>query len=145
MANLTFDIAKGAVAEKVRVGANLILVLLKVAEPDTTLQRYATLSALLAGSNVECNATNYVRKTIANASVTLTVDTTNDLVMVTFANVTWTSLGGATNNSLVKLLICADGASDAVRVPLTAHDFVITTTGANMTAQVPASGVYSAS
>lgn len=145
MANIVLNIAKGAAAEKVRDGADLIVVLLKAAEADGTLADYDDLAALLAAAgNTEADFTNYGRKTIANAGVTLTVDDVNDRVELDIADQVWASAGGATNNTLAKLLVCMDGASDAARVPLTAHDFVAITDGSELTAQIDAAGFYRA-
>lgn len=116
-------------------------------EADATLADYDTLAAILAAANDEADATNYVRKTAA--SVTPTVDDTNDRLDVDFADITWTALGGASNNTLAKLLVCYDpdttGGTDADIIPLTAHDFSVTTDGTDVTAVVAAAGFYRAS
>ena len=58
---------------------------------------------------------------------------------------TWTSAGGAANNTLVKLIVYyEDAAADATRIPLTAHDFAVTTDGSDLTAQVATAGFYRA-
>lgn len=149
MTDFTFNIAKGAVAEKIRDGANIGVLLLKTAEADATLKRYATVAAMLAAgggtANVEANFTNYVRKTSANGTLAVSVDNANDRVDVDMPDLTWTSAGGAANNTLVKLVVFEDvGGSDATRVPLTAHDYPEVTSGGDITAQVAASGFYRA-
>ena len=145
MSDFVFNIAKGAFAEKIRDGATVLgVVLLKVAETDSTLKDYATLAALLAGSNTEANFTNYARKT--GITATLTVDNTNDRVDCDIPDQTWTSAGGATNNTLAKLVIYyQESASDSGRIPLSAHDFVVTTDGSDLTAQIAAAGFARAS
>lgn len=149
MADFVFNIAKGAASEKVRDGATVLgVLLLKTAETDNTLKDYDDLAALLAAgggtANVEANATNYARKT--GITATLTVDDTNDRVDLDIPDQTWTALGGATNNTLVKLIIYyQDAAADSTRVPLTSHDFAITTDGSDVTAQIAAAGFYRAS
>jgi hypothetical protein len=151
-------VAKGKVAEyAARVDGNdpansaLIIVLLKVAATDATNKDFATLAAVLAGGNTECDATNYARKTITdtglvapapdNGTDTQSADITTDPV--------WTALGGATNNNLVKLLVCYDSdttaGTDANIIPLTAHDFVVSTNGGDITAQLAAAGFFTAS
>lgn len=137
MADLVFDIAKGAAAEKVRDGATAGgILLLKTAQVDATLKRYATLDAILTAGggtvNVEANFTNYARKT--GLTVTLTVDnTTNDQAFLQLAEQTWTAAGGATNNTLAKLIVFyQESAADTGRIPLTAHDFVLTTDGTDV-------------
>lgn len=156
MANEVFNVAKGRVNELLRrIVANdptnsaLVVVLLKVAEADATLRDYDTLSALLAGSNTEADFTNYARKVLTDADLANpTVDDTGDTQWSDMGDQTWTSAGGAANNSLVKLVICYDNDStsgdDTNLIPLTHHDFVVTTDGSNLVAQVAATGFYSA-
>ncbi len=158
MGNIVFNIAKGKVNEYVaRVDGNdpansaLVLVLLKTVEADATLQDYDTLAAILAGSNVEADATGYVRKTVSDTGVT--APTPDDGTNTQSADITtdpvWASIGGASNNNLVKLLVCYDpdttGGTDANIVPLTAHDFAVTTNGGDITAQLAAAGFFTAS
>lgn len=151
MADGVMNIAKGKAGyycTQVGTGnAALVIVLLKVAEADDTLNNYTTLGALLAGANTEANFTNYGRKTIT--SVTNTVDNTANTLSVDIADQTWTSAGGALNNTLVKLLVCYDSdtttGTDANIIPLTYHDFTPTTDGTNLTAVVNASGFFGAS
>lgn len=144
MADIVFDAAKGVAAEKVNdSAANVGVMLLKVAEADATLKRRLTLAAILAAANTEADATNYARKTALTGAVN--VDTTNDRTDVSVANQTWTTLGGATNNSIVKLIVFyQDSAADSGRIPLVALDFVVTTDGTDVTAQFNAAGFYRA-
>lgn len=143
MGNPTFDIALGSVAEKVRVDPTKVgVLLLRATESDSLLKTRATVAALL-GNNTEASFTNYARKT--GITATLTVDTTNHLAQVSIPNQTWTSAGGVTNNTLVKLVVFYDtGGTDATRIPLTAHDFAVTTDGSDLTAQVSGTGTYRA-
>lgn len=157
MADGVFNIAKGRVAELYnRVDSNdptnsaLIVVLLKTAAADATLVDFDDLGALLGGTSVEADFTNYARKTLTDTDLAaFAADDTNDRVDLDFADQTWTSAGGATNNTLAKLLICYDGdttaGTDANIVPLTYHDFVVTTDGNDLTAQLAATGFYRAS
>lgn len=145
MADGMFNIGRGRLQKHMEDGDDLILVLLKVAEADDTLNNYDTLAALLAGSNTEADFTNYARKTVLNASVTVTVDDSGNVVDVDIPDQTWTSAGGASNNTLVKAVICIDGASDAARIPITHHDFAVTTDGSDLTAQVASGGFYESS
>lgn len=144
MANLVFNIAKGAAAEKVRDGAaNVGVLLLKVAESDAAMKDRATITAVVANST-EANFTGYARKT--GITATLAVDNTADDVTLDMPDQTWTAAGGGTNNNLVKLVTYYDeGGTDATRIPLTAHDFVVTTDGSDLTAQIAAAGFYAAS
>lgn len=144
MADLVFDIAKGGAAEKVHDDATKLgVLLLSTAEADATLKTRATLTAVVANST-EATFTNYARKTAITG--TLTIDTSGHLAKITIPNQTWTTAGGATNNTLAKLVIFYDeGGTDATRIPLTAHDFVVTTDASDLTATVSASGFFQAS
>lgn len=144
MADFVFNIAKGAVAEKIRDSAAVVgILLLKVSEADDTLNNHDTLAALLAGSNTEANFTNYARKT--GITGTITVDDTNNRVDVDIPDQTWTAAGGGTNNTLTDLIVFyEEAAADASRIPLTCHDFAATTDGSDLTAQVNASGFFRA-
>ena len=139
MADGVFNIAKGALVEKIRdASTNILVLLLQANEAEATLVDHAALDTLLA-SNTEADFTNYSRKT--GITGTITVDNTNDRVDVDIPDQTWAAAGGAVNNSLTKLIVAyEESASDAGRVPLTHHDFVITTDGSDITAQVNASG-----
>lgn len=152
MADFVFNIAKGRAAYYSTLPAAsdaLVIVLLKSTgiEADATLKDYDDLATLLAAANDEADFTNYARKTIT--SVTVTVDDTNERVDVDFADQTWTAAGGGTNNTLAKLLVCYDNdtgaGTDSNIIPLTAHDFSVTTDGSDLTAQVAAAGFYRAS
>lgn len=157
MSDIVFNVAKGKVNEyHDRVVGNdpansaLIVVLLKVASADATLRDFSTLAAVLAGGSTEADFTNYARKTLTDAVLTVsTVDNTNDRREADIPDQTWTSAGGASNNTLAKLLICYDsdttGGTDANIIPLTAHDFVITTNGGDITAQIATAGYFRAS
>jgi hypothetical protein len=157
MADLVFNVAKGKVnAYHDRVVDNdpansaLIVVLLKTAPSDATLRDLDTLDAILTGGGVEADFTNYARKTLTDAVLSASaVDDVNDRREADFPDQTWTSAGGGTNNTLAKLIVCYDpdttGGTDAALIPLTAHDFVVTTNGGDITAQPSASGYFRAS
>jgi len=145
-----FNIAKGRVAHYASLPATndaLVYVLLQSTglDADATLVDFDDLEALLA-ANSECNATNYTRKTVTSA--TITVDDTNDRVDIDIADQTWTSLGGATNNTIAKLLICYDPdtttGDDGDIIPLTHHDLSLTTDGNDVTVQINTAGFYRA-
>lgn len=158
MADFQFNVAKGKTNEYVsRVAANdpansaLVIVLLKAAEADATLEDYDDLATLLAaGGNTEADFTNYARKVLTDAVISApTPDDTNNNQSADFPDQTWTAAGGTTDNTLVKLLVCYDndstGGTDSNIIPLTSHDFATTTNGADLTAIVPAAGFFTAS
>jgi len=144
MADFVFNIAKGAVAEMVRDGASAVgVILIKTAESDANMKDRATLATVVANST-EADFTDYARKT--GITATVTVDNTNDRVDVDIPDQTWTGAGGATNNTLAKLVTYYENsASDANRVPMTAHDFVATTDDTDLVAVVATAGFFRAS
>lgn len=148
MADFVFNIAKGKVAYYAGLPAAsdaLIVIPLETTglEADATLKDYDTVSALLAGATNEQSSLG--RKTVS-ASVTVTVDDTNDWVDVDMPDQTWT---GATGNAIAKLLIAYDpdtgAGTDADLIPLVALDCVLTPDGSDFTAQFATSGFYRAS
>jgi hypothetical protein len=117
--------------------------LLKVAEADAALRDRTTLADILGAANTEANFTNYARKT--GITGTVTVDQANDRVDVDMPDQTFAAAGGATNNTLAKLIVYyEEAAADATRIPLSAHDFVVTTDGTDLIVQVAAAGFYRA-
>lgn len=145
MADFVFNIAKGAVAEKIRDGAsNVLILLLKASEADATFKDRDTVADILANGGTEADFTNYARKT--GLTGTITVDDTNDRVDADLPDQTWASAGGASNNTLTDLVTAyQESAADSGRIPLTCHDFPEVTSGSDITAQVNAAGFYRAS
>lgn len=134
MADIVFNVAKGAAAEKVRDDpTKLGVLLLKTAETDAAMRDRTTVADLLAGST-EANFSGYARKT--GITGTVTVDQTNDRVDVSIPDQTWAAAGGAVNNTLAKLVVFyEEAAADSGRIPLVALDFVATTDGNDLTAR----------
>lgn len=157
MADFVFNIAKGRINElHNQINANnpsnsaLVVVLLKVAESDAGLQDRDDLAAILANGSTEADFTNYARKVIDDAQINdSVVDDTNNRREADIPDPVWNAAGGVVNNNLVKLLICYDGdttsGNDSNIVPLTAHDFVITTNGSDLVGQIAAAGYFRAS
>jgi hypothetical protein len=155
MGNFVFPVAKGAVnAYHDRVVNNdpatsaLIIVLLAgTVESDATLKAYTTLAALLA-NNSEATATNYARKTLTDAVLTVSSVSGGNRA-ADIPDQTWTALGGTVDNTLAKLLVCYDAdtgsGTDASIVPLTCQDFVKATNGSDIVATVDPVGYFRAS
>ena len=107
MADIVFNVAKGKfaayfdrVANNDPANSAIVIVLLKVAEADDTLKDYETLAALLAGSNTEADFTNYARKVLTDAVISVTTpDHTNDRMDAPIPEQTFSSAGGASNMS----------------------------------------------
>lgn len=119
----------------------LVVVLLKAAEADDTLRDYDDLGAALGvAGNTEADFTNYARRESTTTDVTVTIDDTNNDMTIDIPDETWTSAGGTTDNTLVKLLIVYDPdtgvADDAVMPGITQHDFSVTTDGSDLTANI---------
>lgn len=148
MANVLFDSAKGRWVEKYLLpvgGDNIIVVLLQASglQVDATLNNYSTLAALLAGGNTEATFTNYGRKVLSGVDITVSVNTSTGVTTVDIPDQVWTSAGGAVNNGLGALLTCyrqTSATPDSGILPLTKHDFAVTTTGVNLQATVPSIG-----
>jgi len=154
MADIVMNVALGRVNEYWRRVVNndpaasvITIVLLKTAEADATLRDYDTLSALLAGSNVECDFTNYARVVFTDSDIVdPTVDDTLDRQTSAIVQKTITSAGGTLDNTIVKGIICYDPLGtdvDANMIPLTAQDASATTNGQDLV--VAAANVYRAS
>lgn len=157
MGDITLTIAKGRINELHRRVVNndpatsgIILVLLKAAEADTALEDYADLAALLAAAgNTEADFTNYARKVLTDTDLaaTVSVDTGANTQWVDLPDVVWVSAGGATNNTLVKIIPCYApdvAGADSTLIPMIAADFAGTTTGNDLTAVFGINGYYSA-
>lgn len=108
-------------------------------EADDTLNNYDDLQALLAAANNE--QTNQARKTIT-ASITVTVDDTNNRLDVDIPDQVWTALAG---NPISDLILSYDGdtgaGTDANIRPILNFDFSITPDGSDVTAVINAAGV----
>jgi hypothetical protein len=151
--DFVFNIALGNVKNLASLPAAndaLVVVLLQSTglQGDDTLRDYDDLAALLAATNDEATFTNYARITRTSGIVPTVDDVNNRLDIDITTDFTWTSAGGATNNTLAKLLICYDNdttaGTDANIIPLTAHSYDETTSGSDITAVVAASGFYRA-
>lgn len=138
MADFVFNISKGQVAYYASLpAANDALIAIPIeasgVESDAIIKDYDTVAAILAAVTNE--QTTMGRKTLA--SVTVTVDDTNDRVNIDCADITWT---GATGNAVSDILICYDpdttGGTDSSLIPLTWHDFSVTPDGSDITATV---------
>lgn len=134
MADLAHNVAKGAVAEIIRDGANIQVVPIDAgATSDATFRDHTTLAAVIAAAT-ERTTGGWNRKAISNGSITVTIDHTNDRVDVDIADLTWTAV---TAGAVTDLEIAEDlGGADSGDRPLTLHDFAITPDGSDVTATV---------
>lgn len=145
MADQVFNIAKGAAIEKFRdANAKALLILLKANEAEATLIDRTTVALVLAeGGTTEAIFTNYAR--IESLTATIVTDDVNDRMELTLPDQTWSAAGNGTNDTLTKLIVAyEESAADSGRIPLTSHDFAVTTDGSDLTVQFNASGFFRA-
>jgi hypothetical protein len=147
MADIVFNIAKGKAGYYATLPAAndaLIAVPLEATGlvADSVMRDYDTLDAILAGASNE--QTTMTRKTLA--SVTSTVDDTNDRLDADAADFTWAAAAG---NAIAAVVICYDpdttGGTDTDLIPLVKLDYAITPDGSDVTAQFAAAGFFRAS
>ncbi len=140
MGDLVINHSLGRTAEIFDDGADCILVVLSAMEADANVKDGNPDNTLGGGSglidaagNTEAVGSSWsVRKTIANASVTVTVDDAGDLVKVLLPDQTYTAVASA--NDVTDMWVCEDGATDTLRNVLTSHDFIVVTDGNDVTA-----------
>lgn len=143
MTDFVFNIAKGRTAYYCSLPAandGLVFAFFKAAglEADAALKDHVSLTDIVTGPNKEAVFTNYVRK-IFTAGITVTVDNTNDWVNFGgTGNITWASAGGASNDTIAKLMCFYDPdttvGTDADLIPLFAWDFATITDGTDLIA-----------
>jgi hypothetical protein len=151
LSDILFTCAKGRWVEKYLLPTGtdqIVLVLLQSSglQADATLSSYQTLGALLATAtgNKEAAFTNYHRVYLSKTDITVTFNYTASTVSV-YAPLTetWNAAGGAANNGLGALLSCyvpTNGAADTSIMPLTKHAMSQSTTGGNLTLNIPLVG-----
>lgn len=151
MGNIVLNDSLGRIAELIQDGGDIIIVPLSAAEADATMKdgygagNPTMLSDFLgAAGNTERTTGGWNRKTVTNASLTVTIDDTGDSVRVEVPDQTWTSV--AASNDTTDIVICLDAAGDSTREVLTVHDFAVTTDGNDVTADFnPSTGFWSSS
>lgn len=138
MATITFNIALGRVAYYASLpAANDALVMVPLEssglETDAVLRDKADLAAVVAGTTNE--QTTIGRKTLA--SVTVTVDNTNDRIALDAADVTWTApTGNPVGAVVIGYVPDTTAPSDSAIIPLTKHDLSWTPDGNNFTLSI---------
>jgi len=107
---------------------------------DATLKNCQFLSDVTTAGGVIAGFTNYARKVLAAVDITITVNTGTGVVTLDTADQVWSAAGGATNQNIGKLLVSyrpASGSANTAIALISAHDYVATTTGGNLTASIP--------
>lgn len=135
MADIVFNVALGRVAYYASLPATndgLVLIPLETSglETDTVLRDKDTFADVVSGTTNEQTVAG--RKALA--SVTVTVNDTNDRVDIDAADVTWAA---PTGNAVSAFVICYDpdttGGTDADLIPLTKHGLVWSPDGISFT------------
>jgi hypothetical protein len=159
MANFVFNIAKGRVVEFYnRVESNdpansaLIIAVLATSglESDATLIDKDDMAALVSGTTNYVTNSGYAVKVLTDSDLAAlpAPDDANDRYDIDIPDQTWTAV--AAGDGWSKLIVAYDsdttsGTSvDSAVIPLTAHDFVVTPDGSDITAQIAAAGFFRA-
>jgi hypothetical protein len=113
--------------------STFVLVPLSASGSEAQGQDLLTLAAVLADANfTEATGSTWARAVLADADLAAFPgpDTGADEYVVAVPSYTWTP-GPAAGNDTTGLLVCYDANSgaDAAIVPLTHHDFAVTTDG----------------
>lgn len=123
----------------------LVVVLLKSAglPAEATLKDFDTLADVIASTADEADFTGYARITVT-AGITITPDDVNERVDGDMADVEWAAATRAAQNTLGKLLVCYDpdttGGTDSSIIPVTYHNFAVTTDDNALQARLSAGG-----
>lgn len=146
MGNFVFNRSKGRFVEFAeRVNANdptnsvLQLSAWNTAAADSTLLDLDTVAQVEAdGSTAEVTNSGYARKTLADSTITITYDDTNDRVDLDIADQTWTAVAAGTAWTDLMFSYDSDstGGTDANQVPVSWHDFAVTPDGSDITATI---------
>jgi len=148
LANYINDFAKGRLIQlaTLPLGTDSLVAVMLLASglpADNTMRRTQYLSGVFSAGAAEANFTNYSRTSFTGAGITITVNTSTDVVTLDTSNVVITAAGGATNASLGKLILIykpTSSTADSACPVISQHDFVCSTTGGTLTATVPSIG-----
>jgi len=147
MTDQIFNVSKGHFAQRISVAGTKTGILLlnnTTLEGDDALVDHNDVAALLAATNTETIFSSYARKIDITGEV-LTIDDTNNRVDYDIPDQTWSPAGNGVNETLTKLItFYNNGAGDVNQIPMSHHDFVVTTDGSDLTAQIAAAGIMRA-
>lgn len=145
MADLVFNVSKGRVAElyqRVDAGdpaaARLYVIPISAgAVSDATARDCDTFADLVTAGVTERTANGWNRKTLTSTDLTaLSPDDANDRMDLDFADQVWTAVSADAVTDLVICYASVASPTNAQLQPLTMHDFAITPSGGDVTAQV---------
>ena len=128
--------------------AQLVIMLLRVAEADAVLEDHDTFADILAGGNTEADFDNYARIALDDTDLSApTVDDVNGIVDADIPDQTWANAGGTTDNTLVKAIVGYDplGTNVNGNIVFLGHaDYTPTTNGQALVLQIAAAGLFRA-
>ena len=156
MADWVFNIAKGKAAgffdnveNNSPSGCKIGVVITSGdgSEVVDTLNNYDTVSAYLGDTHItENTGSTWARKSLAAANITAAVDDTNNYYNADMDDQTWSAVAASNDSSYLVVYYDPDGTdTDSQNVPISHHDFAVTTDGSDVTAQIAAAGIYRAS
>lgn len=157
MGDFVFNSAKGRITQLYdNIDTNnpansaFIIVILATSglEADSVLKDLDTLAALVAGTTNEVTNSGYARKVLTDSDLSAwSPDDANDRVDLDIPDQTWTAV--ASGDGWSKFVVCYDNdttsGTDSNIIPLTAHDFVVTPDGSDITAVIASAGFFRAS
>lgn len=140
MANYTFNVAKGRVAELYnRVASNdpansaLVLIPLSAQGSEAEAQDYDTVTAVLGGTSNEQTGGGWVRKVLTNTELAAfpAPNDTDNRYDLQVPEVTWSAptAGSDTTGLLIAYDPDTTGGTDANLVPISSHTFAVTADG----------------
>ena len=119
------------------------ILLLVTAEGDEAMRDHEDIAALLAAASVEASTmTSYARLALANE--TKTVDNGNNRVDFDADDGAFGVLGNGANQTTTDVITFLEGASDALREPVSVHDAVFTSDGSSVTIQWATGAIWRA-
>lgn len=139
MANFPFNIAKGRAVELYNhvksnspAASELVLIPLSASDTEANAQDADNVTAVLATAIDERTTGGWVRKDLSDSLLAAfpAPDDTNNRYDVSLPSVTWTT--PAASNNTTGLLVCYDASgsdADGTLLPLSHHDFAVTTDG----------------
>jgi len=115
MPSFIFDAASDGIAKGTIDWINDSIRVVLLVGAGTPIKANATVTAALAETNVdECSATGYVRKILAGNAIT----TTGNKTLFDATSPVWTTLGGASNETVTGALIIKHVTNDGDSIPL---------------------------
>jgi hypothetical protein len=155
MADLIHNIAKGRGVELARrsnAGADasgaLRISVWNSTDTDDAIRDADTVAAIEAlAATIERTPVSTppwgARKIVQDAGITLTLDDSANEYRVDIADQTWTAVPAANNSTDLGSSYDTSGTdADSVLLPMSWHDFVVTTDGSDVTAVVAATGLF---